>query len=82
MKPYESGYFTSRCFAPSSKLAWCKIELYSSLLIALLRVKTVNLSELATGFSGKAQTNSLQTDAEVFRHYEMNYAEIAQAVVA
>jgi len=39
--------------------------------------------ELATGFSGKTQTTSdYKRLQRFFRHYEMNYAEIAQAVVA
>jgi hypothetical protein len=65
-------------------LSWhgARLSFLAAFLIALLRVKTVNLSELATGFSGKAQTNSHYKRLQrFFRHYEMNYAEIAQAVV-
>ena len=41
-------------------LSWhgARLSFLAAFLIALLRVRTVNLSELATGFSGKAQTNS------------------------
>ena len=40
-------------------------------------------SELATAFSGKAQTDSHYKRLQrFFRHYELDYAEIAQAVVA
>ena len=65
-------------------LSWhgARLSFLAAFLIALLRVKTVNLSELATGFNGKAQTNSHYKRLQrFFRHYEMNYAEIAQAIV-
>ncbi len=66
-------------------LAWhgARLSFLAAFLIALLRVKTINLSELATGFSGKAQTDSHYKRLQrFFRHYEFNYAEIAQAVIA
>lgn len=66
-------------------LAWhgARLSFVAAFLIALLRVKTVNFSELATGFSGKAQTDSHYKRLQrFFRHDEMDYAEIAQAVVA
>ncbi len=48
-----------------------------------MRVKTVNFSELATAFIGKAQTDAHYKRLQrFFRHYELDYAEIAQAVVA
>ena len=66
-------------------LAWhgARVSFVAAFLIALLRVKTVNFSELATGFSGNAQTDSHYKRLQrFFRHYEMDYAEIARAVVA
>lgn len=66
-------------------LAWhgARLSFVAAFLIALLRVKTVNLSELATAFSGNAQTDSHYKRLQrFFRHYEMDYAEIAEAVVA
>jgi hypothetical protein len=65
-------------------LAWhgARLSFVAAFLIALLRVKTINFSELATGFSGQAQTDSHYKRLQrFFRHYEMDYAEIAQAVV-
>ncbi len=65
-------------------LAWhgARLSFLAAFLIALLRVKTVNFSELATSFSGKAQTESHYKRLQrFFRHYEMDYAEIAQGVV-
>lgn len=60
-----------------------RLSFVAAFLVALLRVKTINFSELATGFSGKAQTDSHDKRLQrFFRHYEMDYAEIAQAVVA
>ncbi len=66
-------------------LAWhgARLSFVAAFLIALLRVKTINFSELATGFSGKAQTDSHYKRLQrFFRHYEIDYAEIAPAVVA
>jgi hypothetical protein len=66
-------------------LAWhgARLSFLAAFLIALLQVKTVNLSELATGFSGKIQIDSqYKRLQQFFRCYEMDCAEIAQAVVA
>jgi hypothetical protein len=66
-------------------LAWhgARLSFVAAFLIALLRVKTVNFAELATGFSGKAQTDSHYKRLQrFFRSYELNYTEIAQTVVA
>ncbi len=65
-------------------LAWhgARLSFVAAFLIALLRVKTVNFAELATGFSGEAQTDSHYKRLQrFFRSYELNYAEIAQAIV-
>jgi hypothetical protein len=59
------------------------LRFLAAFLIALLRVKTINFTELATAFSGKAQTDSRYKRLQrFFRHYEMDYAEIAQTIVA
>jgi hypothetical protein len=66
-------------------LSWhgARLSFLAAFLIALLRVKTINLAELATAFSGKAQTDSLYKRLQrFFRQYEVDYAEIAQTVVA
>jgi len=66
-------------------LAWhgARLSFLSAFLIALFQVKTVNFSELATGFGGKAQTDSHYKRLQrFFRDYELNYAELAQTVVA
>ena len=43
-----------------SHLGWhgARLSFLALFLIALLRVKTINLTELATGFRSKAQTDS------------------------
>jgi hypothetical protein len=52
-------------------------------LIALLRTRTVNLSELATAFCGKAQTESHYKRLQrFFRQYDVGEIAIAQTVVA
>ncbi|MFO0289227.1 MAG: hypothetical protein ACK52O_09420 [Pseudanabaena sp.] len=40
------------------QLHGARISFVSILLIALMRVKTVNLAEIATGFRGKAKVES------------------------
>lgn len=65
-------------------LAWhgARLSFVAAFLIALLRVRTVNLTELASAFSGKAQTDSHYKRLQrFFRHYPMDYTEIAQAIV-
>ena len=50
-----------------------RLSLVSIFLIALLRARTVNLSELATAFCGKAQTDShYQRLQRFFRQYEVD----------
>jgi len=66
-------------------LGWhgARLSFLAAFLIGLLRVKTVNFAELATAFGGKAQTDShYKRLHRFFRDYKLNYAEIAQAVVA
>jgi hypothetical protein len=66
-------------------LAWhgARLSFVAAFLIALLQVKTVNFSELATAFSGSAQTDSHYKRLQrFFRDFELDYAAIAQAVVA
>jgi hypothetical protein len=58
------------------------LSFVASFLIALLRVKTVNLSELATAFSGKAQPDSHYKRLQrSFREFEVDDAGIAQTIV-
>lgn len=66
-------------------LSWhgARLTFLAAFLIALLRVKTINFAELATAFGGKAQIDSHYKRLQrFFRQYEMDYAEIAQTVVA
>ncbi len=51
-------------------------------LIALMRVKTVNLAEIATGFSGYAKVESHYKRLQrFFRDFEVDYENIALMVV-
>ena len=55
----------------------------AAFLIALFRAKTVNLSELATAFPGAAKPAShYKRQQRFFRAFEVDYAVIAQLVVA
>lgn len=65
-------------------LAWhgARLSFLAMFLIALFRVKTINLTELATGFMGQAQTDSHYKRLQrFFRSFELNYYEIAKVVV-
>lgn len=65
-------------------LAWhgARLSFVALFLIALFRVKTVNLAELATAFCGKAQTDSHYKRLQrFFADFELDYAAIAHTVV-
>lgn len=65
-------------------LAWhgARLSFLATFLIALLQVKTVNFVELATAFSGKAASDShYKRIQRFFRLYELDFAEMAQAVI-
>lgn len=60
-----------------------RITFLALFLIALFRVKTVNLAELATAFPTQTKAESNYKRMQRFlRLFEMNYLEIAQVVVA
>jgi hypothetical protein len=83
MKPYEPGYIIAKCLAPSSRMARSQIKLFSRLSHRPATGQTINFTELATAFSGKAQTDSHDKRLQrFFRHFEMDYGEIAQTVVS
>jgi hypothetical protein len=66
-------------------LAWhgARLAFLAAFLISLLRVKTVNLSEIATGFGGKAHIEShYKRMHRFFRQFEVDEIEIAKAVMA
>lgn len=65
-------------------LRWhgARLDFLALFLIALLRVKTINLTELATGFRSKAQTDSSYKRLQrFFRNFDLDYAVIAKAIV-
>jgi len=58
-----------------------RITFMALFLIALFRVKTVNLAELATAFVGKAQTESNYKRLQrFFSQFELNYWSVANLV--
>jgi hypothetical protein len=66
-------------------LGWhgARLSFLALFLIALLRVKTINLAELATGFRSKAQIDSSYKRLQrFFRNFDLDYAVIAQAIVS
>lgn len=66
-------------------LGWhgARLAFVVAFLIALFRAKTVNFSELAPAFPGKAKIDShYKRQQRFFREFEVNYAAIAHTVVA
>lgn len=65
-------------------LGWhgARLAFVALFLIALFRVKTVNLAELATGFCGNAHTDSHYKRLQrFFADFELDYSGIAYTVV-
>ena len=66
-------------------LGWhgARVSFLALFLLALLKVKTVNLSELALGFEGRAKPESNYKRLQrFFRGFELNYEVIAKIVVS
>ena len=68
---------------PHLKWHGARLSFLALFLIALFRVKTVNLSDLSTGFMGKAKTDSNYKRLQRFlREFELDYYALAELVVA
>ena len=68
---------------PHLKWHGARLNFLALFLIALFRVKTVNLSDLSTGFMGKAKTDSHYKRLPRFlREFDLDYYAIAKLVVA
>lgn len=66
-------------------LGWhgARVRFLALFLVALFRVKTVNLTELATGFMGQAKLESNYKRLQrFFGGFELNYASLARLVMA
>jgi hypothetical protein len=67
---------------PHLKWQVARISFLALFLLALIKVKTVNLSELALGFGGKAlKESNYKRLQRFFQGFELNYPEIAKIVV-
>ncbi|WP_319423550.1 hypothetical protein [Pleurocapsa sp. FMAR1] len=65
-------------------LGWhgARLNFLALFLIALLRVKTINLVELTTGFRSNAKTESSYRRLQrFFRNFDWDYAAIAKVVI-
>ena len=65
-------------------LGWhgARLNFLALFLIALLRVKTINLADLATGFRSNAKTESSYKRLQrFFRSFDLDYVVIARAVI-
>ncbi len=70
--------------ALSEHLSWhgARLTFLAHFLLALLKVRSVNLAELATGFGGRAKIDSHYKRLQrFFRSFELNYDELAQLLV-
>jgi hypothetical protein len=66
-------------------LGWhgARLNFLALFLIALIRVKTINLTQLATGFRSDAQIDSSYKRLQrFFRDFNLDYSVIAQVVVS
>ncbi|MEO1693228.1 MAG: IS4 family transposase, partial [Cyanobacteria bacterium J06631_6] len=66
-------------------LGWhgARLNFLALFLIALLRVKTINLAELATGFRNNTKIESNYKRLQrFFRSFDLDYAVIAKSVIA
>ena len=67
---------------PHLKWHGARLSFLALFLIALFRVKTVNLSELSTGFMGSAKTESNYKRLQRFlREFELDYYVLAKLVI-
>jgi hypothetical protein len=67
---------------PHLKWHGARLAFLALFLIALLRVRTVNFTELSQGFMGKAQAESSQKRLQrFFRDFELDSSDIAKLVV-
>ena len=72
------------CKTLQPHLGWhgARVTFLALFLIALFRVKTVNLAQLATAFMGKAQTESNYKRLQrFFGEFELDYFRLAKLVV-
>lgn len=66
-------------------LGWhgARLNFLSLFLIALIRVKTINLAQLATGFRSEAKTESSYKRLQrFFSKFDLDYASFAKVIVA
>lgn len=71
-----------RSLQPHLNWHGARLSFLALFLLALLKIKTVNLSELSLGFAGKAQSQSKYKRLQrFFRGFDMDYGVIAQIVV-
>lgn len=60
-----------------------RLNFLALFLIALMRVKTVNLTELATGFRSQAKTQSSYKRLQrFFRQFDLDYSLVARIIVS
>lgn len=70
--------------ALAEHLPWhgARIAFLAQFLLALLKVRSVNLAELATGFGGKAKVDSHYKRLQrFFRGFDLDYDDLARLLV-
>ncbi len=80
------AWSTTKCLGEHSLASYADAgsrRFLALFLIALFRVKTVNLSDLSTGFMGKAKTESNYKRLQRFlREFDLDYYVLAKLVIA
>ncbi len=82
MKPLSPQYALKQVL--SEHLDWhgARVSFLAHFIIALFKVKTVNLSELATAFNGRVKPESSYKRLQRFlRGFELNFPQLARLVV-
>ena len=78
-------FLTTTALQFKKKLGWHKArsDMLAKLVIAIIRVTTVNLAKLASGLNGRAKWDSKYRSIQrFFKHFHMSLEEIARFLVS
>jgi hypothetical protein len=82
-KPYEPVNLLRETLKPHLGWHGARLNFLSLFLIAPIRVKTINLVELATGFRSDAKSKSSYKRLQrSFKNFDLDYAVVARVIVA
>jgi len=78
-------FLTTTALQFKKQLGWHKArsDMLAKLVIAIIRVTTVNLAKLASGLNGRAKWDSKYRSIQrFFKHFHMSLEEIARFLVS